>query len=487
MTNKNRFISAMRCITNQPNDFAKHQRKSGFSKAKLFFSWVLLGATISSTANAQTSCLTNSIRISTGYVPLSGTYVTPVNADPKWKVAGLSPDDLAVPGAATPGSNAWVINPESVMITSSTARCISFIQANNFTTDTFGTYIDTFSRQFTNCISDSIKINVNIACDDQIKSIFIDGTSIFGGQTAPPNMPNFTSWTNVTKTLFLSSGTHTVMVVAMNYPFPPTTTNYHGVIIDGTLSSTTSTNSIVNEDSVCEQYVCRDNPADSCDDLCYWRVIGNDIHDGNNVFGTLTNDDIRILTDGTQRSVIKANGFTGIKQLTPTTTLDVICSVPTGTVAPSGLRLESLPQGSGNALVVDASGYVYMAKTILTKVADNNSDLQTQVNQLQQQVQTLMTLLGINGSSATLTNTLVVSPNPSNGNMTAVYVIAGSYNTATIKVTDNQGREVENNMLTNSSGTLHITLPSSAPPGTYIFSLIADGNVLVSQKEVIVK
>lgn len=67
---------------------------------------------------------------------------------------------------------------------------------------------------------------------------------------------------------------------------------------------------------------------DPCNDICYWRVEGNNIlpfPDGTakNKFGTLTNDNVRIVTNNQYRGIITNTGEWGMGTMTPTAKLHV--------------------------------------------------------------------------------------------------------------------------------------------------------------------
>jgi hypothetical protein len=94
-----------------------------------------------------------------------------------------------------------------------------------------------------------------------------------------------------------------------------------------------------------------------CNSPCYWKVTGNNILNGNNILGTLTNDDIKLFSNNTQRGVIKNNGYFGWQTNAPSTLFHVDCINPALGI-PSNLRFQNLLKGKGNPLVVDNNGYV---------------------------------------------------------------------------------------------------------------------------------
>jgi hypothetical protein len=227
----------------------------------------------------------------------------------------------------------------------------------------------------------------------------------------------------------------------------------------------------------------------NCSDTCYWKVTGNNIIGGNNTFGTLTKDDIQFVTNGTFRAVLEGagNGNLGINTAAPTTFLDVNCTPPTKVPAPSGLRLENLPTGKGNILVVDAAGYVYAATSVASKQSSNTDAYQNQIDQLQQQINDLKNLLAANGISTGTGNgsSLTVSPNPSDGAVTAAYTIAGQFTSAIIRVTDNTGKVILEKPVYGSNGRTDFNIAASVASGQLYCALLVDGKILSTQKLVL--
>lgn len=116
-------------------------------------------------------------------------------------------------------------------------------------------------------------------------------------------------------------------------------------------------------------------PSSSCSDTCYWKVTGNNIIGGNNTFGTLTKDDINIVTNNTPVGIYTYNGLYGLygwnPPAAPTAYLDVEClnHNPDGS-GTSDIRFRNLEKGAGNLMVIDQdSGYVFDSKIKVTSVA----------------------------------------------------------------------------------------------------------------------
>jgi hypothetical protein len=99
----------------------------------------------------------------------------------------------------------------------------------------------------------------------------------------------------------------------------------------------------------------------ACTDSCYWKVTGNNIIGGNNVFGTLTPDDVQIKTSATSRGIISSNGLLGWNTMAPTALLHVSCvgNNPDDGSAGSDVRFEQLEPGTGTILVIDPDGNVF--------------------------------------------------------------------------------------------------------------------------------
>lgn len=75
-----------------------------------------------------------------------------------------------------------------------------------------------------------------------------------------------------------------------------------------------------------------------CVDDCYWKVTGNTILNGNNKFGTVSNDDIRIHTNNNAVGIITKGGKYGFGGMTPNNTVEIT----QGTAGNSGLRFTNL-------------------------------------------------------------------------------------------------------------------------------------------------
>ncbi len=231
------------------------------------------------------------------------------------------------------------------------------------------------------------------------------------------------------------------------------------------------------------------NPCDTCcPDTCYWTVNGNTIHNGNNTFGTLSNDDVDIVTNNTQIGILSKDGYWGIKELAPATTLHVD-GVPTGVPGvASGIRFDNLPQGDGNALVIDANGYVHVAQSHLYKQSGSGADdVQNQIDELKKELVELKQLLGKGDDSGVNSDagaTLTVSPNPTEGEITAAYSVTKSFSAGEIRISDASGKILMTKELTkgNNYGNVKMVLPKNISSEQLICTLVCDGKIIASQK-----
>lgn len=100
-----------------------------------------------------------------------------------------------------------------------------------------------------------------------------------------------------------------------------------------------------------------------CSDTCFWKLTGNNIINGNNIFGTLTQDNIRIFTANQPVGIITTAGRYGFGTATPGNRVEI----NSGASGISGLRFSNLSSAtpglantSGKVLSVDAAGDVVL-------------------------------------------------------------------------------------------------------------------------------
>ena len=220
-------------------------------------------------------CHTSSLVINTGYSPATGSAIPGQETDgeaavtdPKWFVSAISTDaynaiadsfigDTVVPVALGScadiisdvlpfyGAGAWATNSASGWITAQNSH-------GYFTHGGTPFYSMTLSRKFNLDQSDVIAYDFNIANDNYIASVDIDGTSLSIADTAGyPNF-NFDHFRNFPGTVLLASGLHTLNITIVNFNVPETTIyNPTGLNLYGTLASNSGAYSILSESAAC--------------------------------------------------------------------------------------------------------------------------------------------------------------------------------------------------------------------------------------------
>ncbi len=126
--------------------------------------------------------------------------------------------------------------------------------------------------------------------------------------------------------------------------------------------------------------------------ICYWNTIGNFITPAsNNLLGTLSNHDIRIVSNSIQRGVVSAGGDFGFGTIAPTNRVHIRSRWGNA----SGLRLEDMPNTmtaisnpTNKVLSVDSLGNVILVRDSIggsgsgAALADNGLSLNGAVVQL---------------------------------------------------------------------------------------------------------
>ncbi len=207
------------------------------------------------------------------------------------------------------------------------------------------------------------------------------------------------------------------------------------------------------------------------------------------------------------RSFVFGSGTGGGSKLTnniPSSLMFGVSSTPTmliqdqlvgiGTTSPTAIlhtngkvRMENLPSGSGNALVVDASGNVMVANTYLYRPSGNQAtDYQTQIDDLKKEVQELKDLLKQSRTSVdmgTVSNEPKLyqnAPNPGKGETVIKYYLPKEVNTASIGIYNISGQLIKNIPL-KDKGNGSVTL-NGIRGGSYVYSLSVDGKTADTKK-----
>ncbi len=239
----------------------------------------------------------------------------------------------------------------------------------------------------------------------------------------------------------------------------------------------------------------------NCSDTCYWKVTGNNIINGNNIFGTLTDHDIRIQTASKDRGIITKDGLLGWNTTSPTAYLHIDCIGHNEWNGLSDVRFENLETGMGNVLVIDEPGNVWDSKIPLQQFLDNTEKidalerdlastnerydkLQDEVTEMKKMLETILERSGNggngNGSPILYQNT----PNPFANATVIGYFINDMKKDAYLAIYSLSGNELDRHMiLKEGKGSIVVNADQFAS-GVYLYSLIID-DVKVDTKKMI--
>jgi type II secretory pathway pseudopilin PulG len=180
--------------------------------------------------------------------------------------------------------------------------------------------------------------------------------------------------------------------------------------------------------------------------------------------------------NGVEKVRISSQGNLGVNTINPTAKLHVN----------GNARFQNLPAGTGRSLVVDDSGYVYIAD----KTTDDVAAMKEEIALLKQALADVQTQLAAikSGSievvgNARNSSTLSASPNPFNGTATLKYSYPATATTAYMIISDINGSPIKRyDLRGTANGSVTITLDGNAQAGTYISNLEVDGKVVGSKK-----
>jgi len=194
--------------------------------------------------------------------------------------------------------------------------------------------------------------------------------------------------------------------------------------------------------------------------------------------------------NGIERMRISSEGNVGVNTITPGARLHV-----NGTV-----RFENLPSGTGNVLVIDASGNVRRgASTARTTDAAASGEevaaLKKEVDELKQALTAMQQqLAAIKNGSIDVTvaenrpYSLSSAPNPFSSTTSIKYTYPSTVRRAFINVTDINGRPVKRiDLGAANASAVSLDADVFAYSGTYIYSLELDGKVVESRKLLVAK
>jgi Secretion system C-terminal sorting domain len=205
--------------------------------------------------------------------------------------------------------------------------------------------------------------------------------------------------------------------------------------------------------------------------------------------------------NGLERMRINKIGYVGIAQASPTAKFDVNCVAVSGQTNPSNIRFENLQHGGGAYLVIDSNGYVYrdtstaggaLAKTPLV------TDMQSQLEDLQNQVQELRSLLSnrlalSSAEQKQLQNESAgwlgdVHPNPATSSTTIDYSLPAGAGAAFCQIYGLSGNMIAAVSLPTAQGKSQVQVNTAQlAAGMYIYALVVDGKVLATKKLVVAR
>jgi hypothetical protein len=435
---------------------------------------------------ASAQCKVSSLDVSTGVY--NSAAISPTNTDPLWFIANKTGNYTGTTPSV--GSNAMVVNPNGGWTPTPGGIwiCDKQAHANGIILSTPSSI--TFERRFTLCSASDIDFNLSMRSDGQITDILVDGVSQGLSQTTL-NFASGPMW-NQSFSQYLAAGSHTLGIIVSN----PNVTQWAdglGLIVAGTVSSATA-NIVNNQNPDCSDYSC-------CDDQCYWTLEGNNVSSGRNILGTLSNNDIRIVTNGSvvgDRGVIKGGnastgGFFGWNTTAPAARFHVNCingNNPTRVVGmPSDIRFENLEPGTGKVLVIDDQGYVYNSGVALAELQQMGA-MKQEIRELKLQLAELRSTLANSTSVGELSSTSNVlyqnSPNPFNGETAIKYSINEMQTSAMIVIYDLNGRELQKYPVQKGTGTVTVSI-GTLVPGMYLYSLVVDGREVDTKRMVLDK
>jgi hypothetical protein len=165
-------------------------------------------------------------------------------------------------------------------------------------------------------------------------------------------------------------------------------------------------------------------------------------------------------------------------------------AVPTANFHTNGtVRLQNLPSGAGNVLLIDNDGNVYRGASTNDSTAANAAaelqKLRNEVAELKAIVSTLKQGFIRIGTAAEIL-LLQNSPNPFTNSTTIKYYLPASSQTAVLVIKDLNGKGFKTYNLASKIGEVVIN-GGELPAGTYFYSLIVDGKTVDTKKMVLSK
>lgn len=441
---------------------------------------------------AQEPCPTvPSLDLSTGKDAVTSTLIPFSSPDPNWVITGMTPACAVIPGAVTLGQQARVCSNWG--LGAGVARWISFLNAGTYAITTPMpdlAYGFTATRFFRVCQTDTFVFDFNFANDNFCTAITIDGTPIFTPQPPLPNPANYNTFTPVNVVLVLTPGVHNIEVTVHNFPIQ-NNNNPHGFLLSGGVASLSGNNSLIAADAPdkceCIKY--------ECPETCYWKLDGNTISGGRNKFGTVSADDVEIITSNTDRGIFTNKGLFGWNTMAPTAYLHVNCSGH-NEQGLSDVRFEKLEPGKGNILVIGKEGYVYDSRVPLERylgdvetLMNENKELRKELQDLKSKVDLLLNQTKTGTVSELQGNSLGQNyPNPFESVTTIPYNVVTYRKQAVIIITDAQGNHILTHGIQSAgSGVVMVDIQKVPSSGVYTYSLVIDGVVADTKKMTLIR
>lgn len=450
-----------------------------------------VGVSIMAFSSADAQCMTSNLDVTTGVVggatPMS---LTPGVNDPNWIITGKT----AGFGTFSTPTPALVVNPYSGWGTMGNAWICDNQQHASPGVTLPANSTMTFGRKF--CIYEDAEVtfDLSILVDNYVTSITVDGVVVPGSPAQSAGTWSSTPWAVPTFTIPLTAGSHKLEIVVHedNVPWA----NPTGLSVKGNI--TTATAILVDDmNPECYDFKC-EPPTTSCSDKCYWKVEGNNILNGNNIFGTLTDNDIHIKSNNMSRGVIKGGstslgGFFGWNTMSPTARFHVNCNNGNDGM-PSDIRFEGLEAGEGSILAIDDNGYVYNTHVPVgqeSPVAPEVMNMKEEIRDLKMQLAELRQTLAtgsVDKYNAQVQNELYQNnPNPFGKETSIGYNIVNMQQGAFIAVYDLNGKELFRQAVIEK-GKGSVTLSGEKlVPGMYLYSLIVDGKETATKRMVVTK
>jgi len=162
-------------------------------------------------------------------------------------------------------------------------------------------------------------------------------------------------------------------------------------------------------------------------------------------------------------------------------------AVPTANFHSNGtVRLQNLPSGTGNVLVIDSAGNVYRGASTGRTDSDVEPDLEKLKNEVAE-LKSMITALKqgyVRILTAEEKPLIQNTPNPFTSSTTIKYFLPSSFQSAIMTVKNVNGKVVKNYNLTGQNGNVVLDGGELAA-GVYFYSLVVDGKTIDTKKMVL--